>query len=100
VEQWKTKQNSPERDTTDAPVARDPEIAQEGLLNNFHREKIIFLNQGQAKTLVRMWKTIDKENTPPPERRGPRAITPPTDNERRLSLPYDVKVHILDIFIF
>jgi hypothetical protein len=47
-----------------------------------------------------MWKTIDKENTPPSERRGPRAITPPTDNERRLSLPNDVKVHILDIFIF
>ena len=38
-----------------------------------------------------MWKTMDKENTPPPERRGPRAITPPTDNERRLAVPEDVK---------
>jgi hypothetical protein len=37
-----------------------------------------------------MWKTMDKENTPPPERRGPRAITPPADNERRLPVPEDV----------
>jgi uncharacterized protein with PIN domain len=36
-----------------------------------------------------MWKTMDKENTPPPERRGPRAITPPADNERRLQAPED-----------
>jgi len=33
---------------------------------------------------------MDKENTPPPERRGPRAITPPADNERRLPVPEDV----------
>lgn len=33
---------------------------------------------------------MDKENTPPPERRGPRAITPPADNERRLNMPEDV----------
>jgi len=30
-----------------------------------------------------MWKTIDKENTPPPERPRPRPITPPADHERR-----------------
>ncbi|CAF2397323.1 unnamed protein product [Rotaria sp. Silwood2] len=68
VEQWKTKQASPERDTPDAQVIRDSEI----------------LQQGKAKNLVEMWKTMDKENTPPPERRGPRTITPPPDNERRL----------------
>jgi len=68
VEQWKTKQVSPDRDTPDAQVIRDAEI----------------LQQGKAKNLVEMWKTMDKENTPPPERRGPRAITPPADNERRL----------------
>ena len=45
-----------------------------------------------------MWKTIDKENTPPPERRGLRAITPPTDNERRLSFVDDAKVRVLDMF--
>jgi hypothetical protein len=38
-----------------------------------------------------MWKTMDKENTPPPERRGPRAITPPANNERHLPPPEDVK---------
>ena len=37
-----------------------------------------------------MWKTIDKENTPPSERRGPRPITPPADNERHVILPEDV----------
>ncbi|CAF1929436.1 unnamed protein product [Rotaria magnacalcarata] len=68
VEQWKTKQTSPERDTPDAQVVRDSEI----------------LQQGKAKNLVELWKTMDKENTPPPERRGPRAITPPSDNDRRL----------------
>jgi len=73
VEQWKTKQTSPDRDTPDAQVIRDAEI----------------LQQGKAKNLVEMWKTMDKENTPPPERRGPRAITPPTDNERRLPVPED-----------
>jgi hypothetical protein len=73
VEQWKTKQISPERDTPDAQVIRDAEI----------------LQQGKAKNIVEMWKTMDKENTPPPERRGPRAITPPADNERRLQAPED-----------
>ncbi|CAF3322682.1 unnamed protein product [Rotaria socialis] len=68
VEQWKTKQTSPERDTPDAQVVRDAEI----------------LQQGKAKNLVELWKTMDKENTPPPERRGQRAITPPSDNDRRL----------------
>lgn len=33
---------------------------------------------------------MDKENTPPPERRGPRAITPPADNQRHLPAPEDV----------
>jgi hypothetical protein len=33
---------------------------------------------------------MDKENTPPFERRGLRAITPPTDNERRIPPPEDV----------
>jgi hypothetical protein len=37
-----------------------------------------------------MWKTMDKENTPPPERRGPRAITPPADNQRHLPEHEDV----------
>jgi uncharacterized protein with PIN domain len=73
VEQWKIKQTSPERDTPDAQVIRDAEI----------------LQQGNAKNIVEMWKTMDKENTPPPERRGPRAITPPADNERRLQAPED-----------
>ncbi|CAF1025026.1 unnamed protein product [Rotaria sordida] len=68
VEQWKTKQASPDRDTPDAQVIQDAEI----------------LQQGKAKNLVELWKTMDKENSPPPERRGPRAITPPADNERRL----------------
>jgi len=73
VEQWKSKQISPERDTPDAQVVRDAEI----------------LQHGKAKNLVEMWKTMDKENTPPPERRGPRALTPPMDNERRLPMPQD-----------
>ena len=33
---------------------------------------------------------MDKENTPPPERRGPRAITPSGDSERRFPAPEDV----------
>jgi len=41
-----------------------------------------------------MWKSIDKENTPPPERRGLRAITPPTDNERRIVPFEDVRRNI------
>lgn len=73
VEQWKNKQISPDRDTPDAQVVRDAEI----------------LQHGKAKNLVEMWKTMDKENTPPPERRGPRALTPPMDNERRLPIPHD-----------
>jgi hypothetical protein len=40
-----------------------------------------------------MWKTMDKENTPPPERRGPRALTPPADNERRLVMSNEVIHH-------
>lgn len=36
-----------------------------------------------------MWKTMDKENTPPPERRGQRPITPPTDSERRFPIAED-----------
>lgn len=68
VEQWKTKQLSPDRDSTDASNARDAELVE----------------QGKAKNLVQMWKTIDKENTPPPERPRPRAITPPADHERRV----------------
>ncbi|CAF1027174.1 unnamed protein product, partial [Adineta ricciae] len=67
VEQWKTKKLSPDRDTPDAQVLKDAEI----------------LQQGKAKNIAEMWKTMDKENTPPPERRGPRAITPSADNERR-----------------
>ncbi len=31
VEQWKTKQISPERDTPDAQVLRDAEILQQGI---------------------------------------------------------------------
>ena len=37
-----------------------------------------------------MWKSIDKENTSPAERRGLRAFTPPADNERCIPLPNDV----------
>ena len=47
---------------------------------------------GKAKNLVEKWKTMDKENTPPPERRGQRAFTPPTDNERRIPPPTDVRI--------
>ncbi len=48
---------------------------------------------------------MDKENTPPPERRGPRAITPPANNERHLPPPEDVKytlniILLLRIFWF
>jgi len=61
-------------------------------------DKRIFKIIGKAKNLVEMWKTMDKENTPPPERRGPRAITPPADNERHLPPPEDVK-YILNIIL-
>ncbi|UJR21474.1 hypothetical protein I4U23_024558 [Adineta vaga] len=71
VEQWKTKQISPDRETSDISAMPDTEIVQ----------------QGKAKNLVQMWRSIDKENTPPPERRGLRAFTPPADNERRLPPP-------------
>lgn len=73
VEQWKSKQTSPERDTGDTQIIHDTEVVQ----------------QGKAKNLVQMWKSIDKENTPPPERRGLRAFTPPADNERRILPPSD-----------
>jgi hypothetical protein len=43
-----------------------------------------------------MWKSIDKENTPPLERRGPRAFTPPADNERRVLPSDDVSRRISD----
>ena len=33
---------------------------------------------------------MDKENTPPPERRGVRALTPSQDNERSLPAAPDV----------
>ena len=36
-----------------------------------------------------MWRAIDKENTPPLERRGPRPITPPPDYERRIATSSD-----------
>ena len=49
------------------------------------------INLGKAKNLVQMWKTFDKENTPPSERRGLRAFTPPTDQERRLIPQEDVR---------
>jgi hypothetical protein len=69
------------------------------------RNIFIYQNLGKAKNLVQMWKTIDKENTPPLERRGLRAITPPTDNERRIILSEDVRrnivnIKIRDIFFF
>ncbi|CAF4594767.1 unnamed protein product [Rotaria socialis] len=69
VEQWKTKQSSPDRDTSETQSKHETENVQ----------------QGKAKNLVQMWKTIDKENTPPPERRGLRPFTPPPpDSERRI----------------
>jgi hypothetical protein len=43
-----------------------------------------------------MWKSIDKENTPPLERRGLRAFTPPADNERRILPSEDVSRRISD----
>ena len=42
-----------------------------------------------------MWKTIDKENTPPPERPKLRPITPPPDNERHILPPEDVNRRLL-----
>ncbi|CAF2825248.1 unnamed protein product [Rotaria sp. Silwood2] len=87
VEQWKTKQISPERDGSDGHSKHDAEIVQQGSKKKILiviKEIFLFLNLGKAKNLVQMWKTIDKENTPPPERRGPRPITPPGDNERRI----------------
>jgi len=57
-------------------------------------------NIGKAKDLVQKWKTMDKENTPPPERRGPRAITPPPDNERRLPDPEDVCFSYKNVIYF
>ncbi|CAF3382955.1 unnamed protein product [Rotaria sp. Silwood1] len=77
VEQWKTKQISPERDGIDEHIKHDAEIVQ----------------QGKAKNLVQMWKTIDKENTPPLERRGLRPITPPIDNERHILPPDDNEIN-------
>ncbi|CAF1028400.1 unnamed protein product [Adineta steineri] len=77
VEQWKTKQISPDRDSSDAQIIPDTESVQ----------------QGKAKNLVQMWKSIDKENTPPSERRGLRAFTPPTDNERRMPPPDDEEIN-------
>ncbi len=60
--------------------------------DNFQKKQtiLVFLIIGQAKNLVQMWKTIDKENTPPSKRRGLRAITPPVDNERHISPSEDV----------
>ncbi|CAM4750227.1 unnamed protein product [Rotaria magnacalcarata] len=78
VEQWKTKQSSPDRDTSETQSKHETENVQ----------------QGKAKNLVQMWKTIDKENTPPPERRGPRPFTPPPpDSERRISPSDDVEIN-------
>ncbi|CAF3774387.1 unnamed protein product [Rotaria sordida] len=77
VEQWKIKQISPERDESNGYIKHDAEVVQ----------------QGKAKNLVQMWKTIDKENTPPPERRGPRPITPPADNELRIIPPEDNEIN-------
>lgn len=54
------------------------------------KEILTFFNLGKAKNLVQMWRSIDKENTPPSERRGPRAITPPVDNVRRIPPAEDV----------
>lgn len=91
VEQWKSKQISPERDTPDAQAARDAEILQQGLWFSFYSiDSRIVLIIGKAKNLMEKWQTRDKENTPPPERRGLRAITPPADHERRSSIPVDV----------
>ena len=91
VEQWKTKQISPERDTPDASILPGTEMVQQGLKSFSKKSMIRFSDLGKAKNLVQMWKSIDKENTPPPERRGLRAFTPPTDNERRIpSAPDDV----------
>lgn len=78
-------------------MVRDAEILQHGnavgspvtiLIISF---PFSFSSTGKAKNLVEMWKTMDKENTPPPERRGPRALTPPMDNERRLPIAQDVR---------
>ena len=45
---------------------------------------------GKAKNLLQMWKSIDKENSPPTSRRGPRPMTPPANDERRFSSSNDV----------
>ena len=93
VEQWKSKQISPERDSPDAQAARDADILQQGLLSSFCQiGSHIVLVIGKAKNLMEKWQTRDKENTPPPERRGLRAITPPADHERRSSIPVDVSL--------
>lgn len=38
---------------------------------------------------------MDKENTPPPERRGPRAFTPPSESDRRLPPAEDVILNMI-----
>ena len=43
-----------------------------------------------------MWKTFDKENTPPSERRGLRAFTPPMDQEQHVGPSEDVRNILLD----
>lgn len=76
VEQWKIKQISPERD-----IAADTDLVQQGRRSFFINGRLKSFDLGKAKNLVQMWKTFDKENTPPLERRGLRAFTPPIDQE-------------------
>lgn len=93
VEQWKSKQLSPERDIVDGQTSRDGEILEQGSLRkNFNGEHFYEnnSNSGKAKNLVEMWTTIDKENSPPTSRRAPRAMTPPADDARRLSTSNEV----------
>ncbi|CAF0868949.1 unnamed protein product [Didymodactylos carnosus] len=79
VEKWKTKQISPDRDQQDGTTAGEERPLKDQDI----------LQTGKAKNLVQMFKTMDKENTPPPERRGPRPITPPPNDQRKLSSAND-----------
>ncbi|CAF1050445.1 unnamed protein product [Didymodactylos carnosus] len=93
VEKWKTKQNSPDRDQQNLDVTTSTLGEQRSLKDQDYLQTggftIIIFVLGKAKNLVEMWKTMDKENTPPSERRAPRPITPPTNDQRKLLITND-----------
>lgn len=86
---WKSMENVKDKETSPEPVNvgsvsgryNPHESRQRSPLSNEEKENLI--QAGCAKSLLNKWNNIDINQNGPRERRGPRQITPPPEDELR-----------------